>query len=1083
MRANINVRQIILKHGNSTVASNYVGPIGEVVLDTDLQTIRVQDGTTLGGIIVPTQANAQSYVNLAIANSGFGNTLANIQSGISTITGFDANTIAEINTLIGNLSNQGNIIANIQSSITGNVITNANLSLLNPGDMYFTQTANTVSMGQFAAQNVTLGPSGIQIAGTGGVQIMGAAGAAVDLGGTGSGSIVFNSPTIGINYNDLTNKPTPYGNSNVASYLSGNITVGNLTVVGGNLNLGNGRFGDPFGDGALNLVGTAGLYGELISNDLSSVIWVADSTYSNPSGGGVGIATGVSNGFSSTQWTFSGNIFTFPDFTQQTTAYQGPSGQTSFATASYVNTANSYNQTFTTTAINNLINSAPSTLNTLGKIASNLASETKSINNIISNIAGINANVSAANVAIATLQTQLYGNANVASYLTQYGGNVALGYITNNGYSWAFESNGSLSLTQGSVIGETTSPSGVGTAVAITPANGTDPSQQLLIYPTIIEGNHIHLTTGALYTTSLFLGDDFQYVRTNTDGTITIGTSDGNPDQPNNGQRWTFNASGAIVFPDQSIQSTAYTGPTYGDANVAAYLATQTTGNVGAGNLTVINNFTTDVITANTFTYANGVSILSGINPYGNTNVAAYLATQTFYSNSNVASYLVANPQSGTYSNANVITLLSAYGSNTISTTGSITTGNLITPKIYGGASTVIYNTISNVYVQALAITAAGIGTYGNINPGGNIVMAAGKYIVSTNGSNANINLDPDGSGIVNIIGNAVVTSNVQAAYFVGNGSALTGITANSYNNIYGTTSNVTLVAGSYSYVFDNTGNITLPVNGDLVFSNNTSLTSLSNGNITIDPNGTGQLVVTSTTPAAFGNTITAAGTVTSYGTTNSTAFAVVGNGAQSNVALGFFPSGSTAAMMAIRDYSTANSAMYFDTTIGSANVGGNFQFRGSNSYTQYAQIDRYGINLPTRPAFRVYGSGTTNNLTTSTNTTGVLNSNNWAVDYQQGSALNGTTGVFTAPVAGLYHVTLSARTNSNSLNDFTQFICYKNSTTSVICIEWSNNTSYNHGGSGTIVKLAVGDTLKIQVTHGSINFDGNDNWCVAYIG
>jgi hypothetical protein len=56
-------------------------------------------------------------------------------------------------------------------------------------------------------------------------------------------------------------------------------------------------------------------------------------------------------------------------------------------------------------------------------------------------------------------------------------------------------------------------------------------------------------------------------------------------------------------------------------------------------------------------------------------------------------------------------------------------------------------------------------------------------------------------------------------------------------------------------------------------------MTSVSNGNITIDPNGTGQLIVTSTTPAAFGNTISATGNISTSGR-------FVGNGsALTNVA------------------------------------------------------------------------------------------------------------------------------------------------------------------------------------------------------
>ena len=50
-----------------------------------------------------------------------------------------------------------------------------------------------------------------------------------------------------------------------------------------------------------------------------------------------------------------------------------------------------------------------------------------------SSINSINANVTAANTAIATLQTQVYSNANVASYLTVFNGNVNAGNVSISG--------------------------------------------------------------------------------------------------------------------------------------------------------------------------------------------------------------------------------------------------------------------------------------------------------------------------------------------------------------------------------------------------------------------------------------------------------------------------------------------------------------------------------------------------------------------------------------------------------------------------------------------------------------------------
>lgn len=70
----------------------------------------------------------------------------------------------------------------------------------------------------------------------------------------------------------------------------------------------------------------------------------------------------------------------------------------------------------------------------------NLGTATTNITTLFGNAATqadyintINANVSAANVAIATLQTQVYSNANVASYLTVFNGNVNAGNIGLSG--------------------------------------------------------------------------------------------------------------------------------------------------------------------------------------------------------------------------------------------------------------------------------------------------------------------------------------------------------------------------------------------------------------------------------------------------------------------------------------------------------------------------------------------------------------------------------------------------------------------------------------------------------------------------
>jgi hypothetical protein len=48
--------------------------------------------------------------------------------------------------------------------------------------------------------------------------------------------------------------------------------------------------------------------------------------------------------------------------------------------------------------------------------------------------------------------------------------------------------------------------------------------------------------------------------------------------------------------------------------------------------------------------------------------------------------------------------------------------------------------------------------------------------------------------------------------------------------------------------------------------------------------------------------------------------------------------------------------------------------------------------------------------------------------------------------------------------------------------VEFGNNTLMNHAGGSSVTKMAIGDTLKTIVSTGTVGFDENDNWSVAYI-
>jgi hypothetical protein len=106
--------------------------------------------------------------------------------------------------------------------------------------------------------------------------------------------------------------------------------------------------------------------------------------------------------------------------------------------------------------------------------------------------------------------------------------------------------------------------------------------------PTYEGEHHLHLTTGNLEVTSIFLGTDDHNVRTTTNGTIQITTpnttnkvwefgtdgnltipgdirSEGNIDieinlSDSTQRRWSFGEDGDLTFPDGTVQATAYLG-------------------------------------------------------------------------------------------------------------------------------------------------------------------------------------------------------------------------------------------------------------------------------------------------------------------------------------------------------------------------------------------------------------------------------------------------------------------------------------------------------------------------------------------
>ena len=184
----------------------------------------------------------------------------------------------------------------------------------------------------------------------------------------------------------------------------------------------------------------------------------------------------------------------------------------------------------------------------------------------------------------------ILGRDDTANVTVGVDGNVYVQAFAGGPSIWTYDYTGNLILPQGGIVHETSIPFGglTGNTIALKPSGGTNADQQLLVYPTAGgDNNHLHLTSGNLLNTELFLGNDDFYVKLANTGNIVINTND----SVGNTAQWIFDTTGTILTTGDFIVETpsgipatvtAITGSSGSwESNPSSDLAT--TGGTGTG--------------------------------------------------------------------------------------------------------------------------------------------------------------------------------------------------------------------------------------------------------------------------------------------------------------------------------------------------------------------------------------------------------------------------------------------------------------------------------------------------------------------
>jgi hypothetical protein len=392
--------------------------------------------------------------------------------------------------------------------------------------------------------------------------------------------------------------------------------------------------------------------------------------------------------------------------------------------------------------------------------------------------------------------------------------------------------------------------------------------------------------------------------------------------------------------------------------------------------ISTTGNIIGNVIQTDNYQYANGAPFSGGGSSYGNSNVTTLLSSfgsNTISTTGNITSgYFVGNGSQLTgivavssYGNSNVTTLLADFGSNTISTTGNITVaGNLIVQ----GNTIQIGNIIADAKtIQLTSFTGNAFQANGSgITVGANDDIATLTYGAVANRWLTNIGLDVVGGFSANSSGNTWSFNNnfmtaPSGAFWSSQSTTLDEYITSApdgYINLQSLYANsnvasqVHLEHGLATIVVDNGSEYTWQFDdtGNLTLPGNTFAVNYANGNpVTINSSSYGNSNVTTLLSSFGSNTISTTGNITSgY---------FVGNGSQLTGIVAVSSYGNSNVTTLLADFGSNTIS-----TTGNITVAGNLIVQGNTIQIGNIIADAKTIQLTsfTGNAFQANGSGIT---------------------------------------------------------------------------------------------------------------------------